>query len=165
MKIVLIGFMGSGKSTVALHLSRLLNLELFEMDEEILKLSKYKTIAHLIEECGEEKFREFETSVATQTTNRNNIVISCGGGVVTRPENMRALKAENTKIVFLRTKLDSILIRLEGDKTRPLLSKATEIFDMRQNLYQSYADIFIDTDHVDALEVAKKIVFEIQGMK
>ena len=88
--IVLIGFMGTGKSTIAKHLSRRYGMEIVEMDREIEEREGMR-IPEIFEQKGEKYFRECETNLLKEIQNYSNKIISCGGGAVLREENIKEI--------------------------------------------------------------------------
>jgi shikimate kinase len=168
MKLVLIGFMGSGKTTVAEIIARRCNLELIELDEIIVTNSDYKSIAEMIENKGETFFRDHETQVCLSVKDCNQVVISTGGGAIFRPENLQSLKANNAVLVFLDTDFSVISDRLSGATGRPLftdLNKAKDLFENRQKGYKSAANYTINTNNLSVEDVADKIIslFEVNN--
>lgn len=158
-KLVLIGFMGSGKTTVAKILAKKLNLEVIEMDDLIVKRSG-KSIDQIFKDDGETKFREFESQIAIDQKNKENIVISTGGGVVINVENIKNLKV-NGKMIFLKTSFSEIKKRLKDIEDRPLFSNkrsAEKLFKLRQKLYEKNADLIVDTDGRSVEEVTYEII-------
>lgn len=148
MKIILTGFMGSGKTEVSKKLSSILNLPLIELDELTLKLSGRKSISEIFEIDGEEKFRDFERS-ALKNIRDEFAIISAGGGT----------KIESGKIIYLRTSFDIILDRLKGKTDRPLFNDdAEKLYQKRIPIYEKSADVIIDTDSLSADEVAEEII-------
>ncbi len=163
MKITLIGFMGSGKSTIAKKLSEKLNLKLIEMDKMIEKKAG-KTIKGIFAQEGEIAFRQMEIDFAKEYKNADNVVISAGGGVVMNKIILDYFKENNGKVIFLNTCFDEIVKRIGHDSSRPLfqdIQKAKELFDFRQNLYKNYADITIETDQKEIFQLIKEISMKI----
>ena len=159
VKLVLIGFMGSGKTTVAKILAKKLNLEVIEMDDLIIKKSG-KSIDQIFNDDGETKFRELESQIAIDQRNKENIVISTGGGVVINAENIKNLKV-NGKMIFLKTSFLEIKKRLINIEDRPLFKNkrsAEKLFKFRQKLYERNADLIVDTDGRSVKEVAYEII-------
>ena len=91
-KLILIGFMGAGKSTVATHLASRFNISVVEMDELIISRSGFGSIPEIFAAKGESFFRDLESEVARTLAQQSNLIISSGGGVIGRPENMEQLK-------------------------------------------------------------------------
>lgn len=160
MKIILIGFMGAGKTSVAQLLSKKINLPYVEMDDLILKKSKKTTINKIFEKDGELRFRELEIAVSKDLANRENLIVSTGGGVVMNKINLDYLKKEG-KICYLKTSFLKIRQRLEGDCSRPLFKdkkQAKKLFKFRQPLYEKYADIIIETNSKSITDVVNSLI-------
>lgn len=161
MKIVLIGFMGAGKTTVAKIIAKKLKLEMIDMDSIALKRSGRKNINEIFEKDGEAKFREIELEVAEDISGTDDAIISTGGGVVMNPLIMDYLKV-NGFTVYLSSSFDKIRERVSLKKVRPPLfqniKSAKKLFDLRSPLYEKYADINIETDNKDIYDVAKEII-------
>ncbi len=159
MKLVLIGFMGSGKTTVAKILAKKFGLEATEMDDLIVKRSG-KSIDQIFKDDGEMRFRQLESQIAADQRNKENVVISTGGGVVMNAENIKNLKT-NGKIIFLKTSFSEIKKRLKNIKDRPLFKNkrsAEKLFEFRQKLYEKNADLIVDTDGRSIEEVTYEII-------
>ncbi len=159
MKLILIGFMGSGKTTVGQFLAKKLNLELIEMDDLIIKKAG-KSIKKIFNEDGEAQFRELETQVSKSLMNKNDCVISTGGGIVMNKINIDFLK-NNGKIIFLKASFFEIEKRLIGDNLRPLFKNkksAKKIFNIRQKLYEECADLIVDTDEKSVEKISYEII-------
>ena len=159
MNIVLAGMMGCGKTTISALLARKLDRTAIDTDAEIVKT--HGRIADIFEKFGEEKFRDIETETVKKISAMDNVIIATGGGCLLREENLRLLK-NNGKIVFLRARLETLVKRVEGDTERPLLAGGAELrlsrlLQVRTPVYESAADIIIDTDELTAEEVAEKI--------
>lgn len=157
--IILIGFMGSGKTSSAKKLAVHLGWEAVEMDELILKRSGKADINEIFEESGELGFRLLEMEVAKDLCNSNKKVISTGGGIIMNQINMMYLK-ECGRVFYLKDNFDLIMQRLSKDKTRPLLKdrkKAQALFDLRCPLYEHYADDIIDGEDVEPKIIAEQI--------
>ncbi|EKE15180.1 MAG: hypothetical protein ACD_12C00117G0003 [uncultured bacterium] len=161
MKIILIGFMGSGKTTVANILAKKLNLEVIEMDHLILKKSGRKNIQEIFVKDGEEHFRDLETRIAKEILELDDVVISTGGGIVMKQKNLKFLK--KGKIIFLKTSFEVLEKRLMGDSSRPLFRykiKAKKLFDLRQKMYEKWADLTIQTDNKTVKEIIKTVLLK-----
>lgn len=159
MNIVLCGMMGCGKTTVAALLEK---YGYTVVDTDSVIVERYGSIADLFAKRGEEYFREIETRIAAEIAkNYSDAVISTGGGCVLRKENVKNLKAGG-KIIYLRARAETLIKRLQGDASRPLLQGGLEervngILNARAAVYERVADHIIDTDELTALQVAEKI--------
>lgn len=159
MNIVLCGMMGCGKTTVAAQLEK---HGYTVVDTDSVIVERYGSIADLFAKRGEEYFREIETRITAEIAkNYSDAVISTGGGCVLRKENVKNLKAGG-KIIYLRARAETLIKRLQGDASRPLLQGGLEervngILNARAAVYERVADHIIDTDELTALQVAEKI--------
>ena len=153
--LILIGFMGSGKSSFGKWISENHNKRLIDTDEVIVA-EEGRTINSIFEENGEEYFRDLETRLLIKIKNEyKNCVIAVGGGMPIREINQKEMK-EIGKVIYLRTSIEELLCRLENDTTRPLLKEAVDrktlyqkiesLMNKRKNIYESIADKIIDTD-------------------
>lgn len=161
MKIALIGFMGSGKSTVAKELGGRLALPVFELDEEILAASGRASVNEIFDRDGEARFREIEHEVCRALEEENALIISCGGGVIHNDENILSLKRGAGVVIYLRTRFDTVSSRLRGDAARPLfkdLSRAQALYSAREAKYVAAADVIVDTDQRTPAQVAEEII-------
>lgn len=138
--IVLIGLSGSGKSAFGRRLAARYDLPLVDMDAEIVKKAG-RSIAEIFASDGEKAFRDMETACAIECGKLSGAVISTGGGVVLREENMKALK-ENGLVIFLDRKPEHIIGEDLSD--RPLVAddqqKIFRLREERYDLYCRYAD-------------------------
>ena len=165
--IVLEGFMGCGKTTVSELLSDALELELIDTDE-VIQETEGKTINEIFESEGEASFRNMETELLETICSEHwrEFVISLGGGMPIREENRNILRKIG-KVVFLKARPETIYERVKDDTNRPLLrtedplSKIRELLDQRLAFYEDAADIVIDTDDKDPLEITKEIIKEL----
>nr|WP_027871868.1 shikimate kinase [[Eubacterium] cellulosolvens] len=160
--LYLIGFMGSGKSTVAKELQKKHGMELVEMDDRIAEEAGM-SIPEIFETKGEAAFRSMETELLREIGRGENTVISCGGGVPMREENVRLMK-ESGKIVLLTAKPETILERVKNDVNRPLLKgrKNTEgiagLMEQRRPAYEAASDFSVPVDGRSAAEIAEEIL-------
>ncbi|MGN0143994.1 MAG: shikimate kinase [Clostridium sp.] len=145
-KIVIIGMPGSGKTTIGKILGEKLNLKFYDMDEYIQE-TRSKTIMELFEK-GEDYFRDIETEACKELAQKKGILISTGGGVVKRKENIDILK-EDSIIIFLDRPVEKILEDVDVSK-RPLLKdgkeKLLKLYKERYDLYREAADKIIVND-------------------
>ena len=150
MRIFIVGPMASGKSTLGKKLAQTLNIDFIDTDKEIEKKAGAE-ISWIFEVEGEKGFRERERMALKNSINKDDVVISTGGGIVMVKEN-RALMATNGKVVYLKTPLEIQLKRTEKDKKRPLLAKGNKkqileaLKKERDPKYEEIADITIDQD-------------------
>lgn len=160
--IYLIGFMGTGKSTIARALRKMYDLVPLEMDEEIEKKENMK-ISWIFQEKGEEYFRKKETELLEQCAGRSNLVVSCGGGVAMRECNVENMKKNGT-IVLLSARPETIYERVRKSHNRPLLEGnmnvgyITELMAARRLKYEAAADVIVETDGKTAEEIAEEIM-------
>ena len=149
--IILIGYMGCGKSSVGKRLSYALKQPYLDTDK-MIETKERKTINEIFAQQGEQAFRDMETAcVRSLFSNQQDYVIAVGGGLPMREEN-RMLLRKLGKVVYLRAKPDTIYERLKGDDTRPLLrgdnprQKIEEMIAARGPVYEETAHIRIDVD-------------------
>ena len=161
--IIFIGMPGCGKTTV-INLCKERGKEVWDTDEYIEK--RHGSISDIFDKYGEEYFRRIETDAVREICKRDNCFISTGGGAAVREENVRIFK-ESGKIIYLRAKLETLLKRLEGDTSRPLLSgnleeRLAELFDKRAAIYESVSDVIVDIDGLTPQEVLKNIFANLE---
>lgn len=163
--IVLTGFMGTGKTVVGKELSRLLGIKIIDIDNEIEKAEGI-TINEIFKIYGESKFRDIETEMIRKISQKNNIIISTGGGAVLREENMKLLR-ENGIIVCLLAEPETIFERTKNNTDRPLLKvsdplkKIKELLEYRMPFYKK-ADIIINTESKTPLQIAEEILGKLK---
>lgn len=165
MNIALIGYRGTGKSTVARHLALRLGREWIDADVEV-EWRAGKSIAAIFADDGEGAFRDLEASVLTDLLNRDRIVLAAGGGAVLREPTRLRLKAR-ARVVWLRAEPATILDRTTADVTtgarRPGLTtlggerEVVTLLAERTPLYRQCADFDIQTDHQSPAEIAAEI--------
>lgn len=166
--IVLIGFMGTGKSTVGMRLAERLHMEFVDMDREIERVTGM-SISQLFKKHGETRFRSEEQLMAQKLGQRSNLVIATGGGVVLYPENVEALK-QNGILIGLEASPDVIMSRVSRKKSnRPLLSKNTTTADIEKMLsareeYYGCADIRINTTSQELNKVVNEIIAQVKRL-
>lgn len=166
--ILLIGFMGSGKSTLGKLLSSRLFLPFMDTDAQI-ETEQKKSITDIFAQDGEEAFRRMETQVLRSLgDSRMRRVISTGGGLPMREEN-RALLKRAGRVVFLRIRPDTVYERLREDNTRPLLQKEDpeaeirRLLAVRNPLYEEAADLIVDVDGKAPEELAEELLVKLKG--
>lgn len=167
--IFLIGFMGTGKTTVSRQLSNMLNFLEMDMDQEIENRKKMK-ISAIFEAYGEEYFRNMETSLIQEFEKKSDFVVSCGGGAVLRQENVENMK-KNGIVVLLTAEPETIYQRVRFSKNRPLLNGnmnvayISEMMESRVGFYRNAADITVGTDGKRPEKIAAEIVENIKKLK
>ena len=163
--IILIGFMGCGKTTFGTWIAKNKKMDFCDTDALIVEKEK-KSINDIFSENGEPYFRELETEIVKDLIkSRHNTVVSVGGGLPLKSENRELLKKLGT-VVYLRTSVEELTKRLAGDTTRPLLAggnireKITHLMDMRLSDYLDAAEVIIDTDGRSFNEMYENILKE-----
>ncbi len=158
--IVLVGFMGTGKTTVGRLLSEQTGMPLVDMDERI-KARAGKTINRIFAEDGEAAFRTLERQIARELSAQSGQVVSTGGGVVLDPDNISDYE-KNGLVVCLLASAETILERVENDNSRPLLAgekreKILQLLETRRPLYEAF-EHKIDTEGAPPESIASQIV-------
>lgn len=167
MKLILVGFMGVGKTTIGKILAKKLNMEFIDLDEELEKIES-KSIEDIFEFHGEKYFRNLENKILKKVISKDNIIISTGGGVLKTNENYNILKNEKN-IIFLDANVDTIIKNLSSNQNeinkRPILRNSKDIYITINNLlnerYKKYVDvssIHIDTNGKNVDEVVSQIL-------
>lgn len=165
--IILTGFMGTGKTSVGKIIATKLAFDFVDMDELIEKTTGMK-ISEIFEKFGEPRFRDIESEIVKLLTTKKRHVISTGGGVVLREENIFNFKKSGF-IFCLKASEKTIFERLKNCKNRPLIQvenlkeRITELLKQRTPLYEK-ADFVIDTEGLTPREVADKIIKEYKRL-
>ncbi len=163
---ILIGFMGAGKSTVGRKLAHQSHRRFLDLDREIEK-AQHQSIGDIFSRVGENGFRDIETDTLGHVEPGQSLVISCGGGIVVRPQN-RVLLAELGHVVWLDADPETLFQRVLRGDNRPLLAVANprEAFDnllrQREPLYQAVAQIRIDTTALDHDQVVAEVMRRLE---
>jgi shikimate kinase len=156
--VILIGFMGTGKTSIGRQVAQSLGFEFVDTDEQIVEIAG-KPITGIFSEDGEDHFRQLETEILRSTTSCGNKVISTGGGAVLREENRRLLSAAGY-VIWLNASPKAILERVSRNRERPLLQTADPLgtietlLSQRRQYYLETADFTIDTDELSPDEIA-----------
>lgn len=162
MGVVLIGFMGTGKSTVAKELSGLLKMDIIEMDQQIV-IQEGMEISEIFAKYGEEHFRNLETNLLKDMQKRENVIISCGGGTPLRECNVVEMK-KNGSVFLLTAKPETIWNRVKNNTDRPLLNGNMNVeyiesmMAKRKEKYEAAADYIIETDGKSVSDICKEII-------
>ena len=138
--IVLVGFMGSGKSYVGKLIAEQIGMPLLDMDAIIVERAG-KPISEIFSEEGEPKFREYERELVKELSETEGNIISTGGGIVLNPDNITDFE-KNGLVVCLLVDAESVLDRVKHDSSRPLLAGDKEqaimdILESRKHLYEA----------------------------
>ena len=153
--------MGCGKSSVGKEVARILDLKFIDTDLEIEKRTG-KKISEIFAENGELFFRDLETELCKELLNKDNMLISTGGGIVLRKENSDILR-KNGLIFLLRASAETTFERIRHKKDRPLLQvenpmeKINELLEKMEEFYKYAGDFEIITDGRDILDIAEEI--------
>ena len=164
--IFLIGYMGTGKSTVAASMAKQYGMEVLEMDQMIVD-REGMSISDIFAEHGEEYFRNVETKLLLEIQTQENKIVSCGGGVVLRKQNVEEMH-KGGSIVLLSAKPETILEQVKDDDSRPLLQGnktvqfISEMMEKRRTKYESAADIIIQTDNKQVVDICNEILKQIE---
>lgn len=145
--IILIGFMGAGKTTIGKALEKELSMELIDIDSFIEETSG-KSIPELFKIGGEDWFRNQESEALKAILEGNNRIVATGGGIVEREENFEIMK-NGGKVFYLKSTVDKLWTRAGKDPNRPLskdLTSFRKLFEKRKSLYEKAADVIVETD-------------------
>lgn len=160
-RIVLIGFRGSGKTTIAKEISRQLGWKYISTDD-LIEEGIQTTISDFVNREGWPSFRQRETAVIKKLQVVSEAVIDCGGGVVEDPQNMAYLE-KNALIVWVDAALSDIVMRLQNDSNRPLLNQPDLVQDIEYNyrrrepLYRRYSHLYVNTSEENLIVICRKI--------
>ena len=154
--IFFVGFLGAGKSTLARNLGALFNRDFVDTDRMVERMAG-KTVCQIFRDAGEARFRELEAQALEGLTQRKSLLVSCGGGIVERSENVDLMHSMG-KIVFLDGDLSDSLRQIQHKETRPdlggCLKETSACYNRRRPLYEAAADYTIDIRNKSFEEVA-----------
>lgn len=163
MNLVLIGYRGTGKSTVGALLAERLGMRYVSMDNEITAHAEM-TVQDIVARYGWNRFRDLESELTEELTRLDDLIIDTGGGVIERPENVRNLR-NNTLVFWLNASVDTIIARIKDDSSRPALTagktfieEVTDVLARRNPLYKAAADHEIDTDNISPVQIADTVI-------
>jgi shikimate kinase len=159
--IYLVGFMGTGKTAVGKELAKKKKWRFLDLDE-LIELREKRTIADIFTQQGEPYFRRAEKQVLKEVAKEKKFVVTCGGGVVINPDNIRTMK-ETGIIICLSASPQVILARTSTYRHRPLLNvadpkKQIELLLKLRAPYYAKADKTIDTSKMSVKEAVDKII-------
>ena len=167
--LILVGMMGSGKTTMGRTLSRHLGMTFVDSDEEVQKRTGV-TIPHIFDIEGEAGFRQRESTVIRDLAIRDNMVLATGGGAVISEQNREVLQQTGI-VIYLKASVHDLWQRTRHDRNRPLLqtadprAKLTELHRQRDPLYQQVADIVIQSGKQSAHALMLHLVDEIEKFR
>ena len=167
--IYFIGFMGTGKSTVSRQMAAITDYQEIDTDQEIASQENMR-IPEIFEKYGEEYFRDLETEFLRKMQKKNHCIVSCGGGMVLRKENV-ALMKENGIIVLLTAAPETVLERVKNGKERPILNGNMNVeyigklMEKRRAYYEAAGEIVIVTDGRTAGEMAVELKKKLASSK
>lgn len=165
-KIVFIGPMGAGKTTIGKHIAQHLHCNFYDSDR-IIEERTGVSIPLIFELEGEAGFRKRETEVIRELCQKDDYVLATGGGAVLKQENQRLLR-QNSLIVFLNASLDQLYERTSRDRNRPLLQtdkpreKLKQLLQERLPVYTELADIIVKTDNQSVYQTVNQILEKIR---
>lgn len=163
--IYLIGFMGTGKSSVSAALRAQLGYEELDTDA-LIEQQQGTSISAIFEKQGEAYFRQLETECLKELQGTQERIISCGGGMAVKPENVQWMKKNGT-VVLLTATPETVLERVKDDDSRPVLrghktiQGITQLMEKRRETYESAADVTVKTDDKTIKDIADEIVQKI----
>lgn len=166
--IVLIGFMGAGKTTISDYLSTMFDMRLVEMDQEISEREQM-SIPDIFATYGEEYFRGLETKLLKELQTGKNCVISCGGGAALREENVVEMK-KNGRVVLLTASPETIYERVKDSDDRPMLNGnknvefIADLMEKRREKYEGAADVVIQTDNKTILQISEELISKLMEL-
>jgi shikimate kinase len=170
MNIVLIGYRGTGKSSVGKLLSERLGWPVISTDAEIVRRASL-SIPQIVERFGWDHFRDLESEVCRDLAGQDRLIIDTGGGVILRQQNVEALKA-NGVLFWLTADVATITQRISGDTGRPSLTgtksfteEVEEVLRERRPRYQAAADHVIGTDGRTVAQVAEEVLAKVNGLR
>lgn len=167
--IVLIGMMGSGKTTLGRALAKQLHKTFIDSDEEIQQRTGV-TIPHIFDVEGEAGFRVREAQVIADLIQRDNLLLATGGGAVLTEQNRIALP-QNGIVVYLRAQVHDLWQRTRNDKNRPLLQtgnpylKLTQLYEQRDPTYQQVADLVLHSGKQSVHSMMLTLIAEVEKFR
>lgn len=156
--VLFVGFMGAGKTTVALHLARVLRISCVDLDG-YLEHKQGKTCAQIFAEAGEEGFRTLETAALRSFAYGEPLIVSCGGGVVKKEENREILKDAGF-VIYLQVSADEAALRIGDASSRPMFKNiaiARRTNDERKPLYLEVADAWVTTSDKSIWQISNEV--------
>ena len=164
--VILVGFMGTGKSTVGKLVARTLGFRFVDTDEMIVRKAG-KRIPAIFEEVGEEGFRRIESGVLEDLVHEDGLVVSTGGGIVCGPGNIERMH-QFGRVVWLTASEETIWRRVSRNRSRPLLDNENpretihRLLEARREMYEKASHLTVGTDDLTAHEVAFGVVESVR---
>jgi len=158
---ILIGLMGSGKSSIGRRLAKRLGIELIDLDHYIVEKAG-QSIPDIFANQGEEAFRDMESEALREVVGQH-AVIATGGGVVMRELNRDLLK-KHSPVIWLKSSPESLAARIDGDSNRPLiaagdtLNRLQQLAELRYPFYEECSDLILERDDMKRSEAARAII-------
>ncbi|MFC1802371.1 shikimate kinase [Thermoproteota archaeon] len=149
MNVAVYGFMGVGKTTIGALLAEKLGYEFIDMDTNIER-QEGASISKIFKDHGESHFRKLESKLVMELSEKERVVIACGGGTLAYQKNAEALRRTAT-LVYLTASIEDVIKRTRNNNSRPLLDvpdpykAASDLLNKRKSIYEHYADITVDT--------------------
>ncbi len=168
-RIILIGPMGAGKTTIGRQLAKTLSMDFVDSDHEIESRTG-ANIPLIFDLEGEEGFRQREMDVIDELSQRKQLVLATGGGVVLKPENRQHLHDRGI-VIYLQAEIDQLLNRTRHDRNRPLLQtenphkKFEELMAIREPLYLETAHITINTEQQSINHTVNRIISALENFQ
>lgn len=162
--ICLIGFMGSGKTTLGEALAKRIGWNWVDLDAEIVKGEK-TSIANIFAEKGEAYFRRLETQYLNKVLQQSNTVISTGGGIIVTPENVEMLAKTNT--FYLNWEFDTLYERIAHDKSRPLATSYKEVlarYEDRQAFYKAASKVTVLCENKSIAQLIDEVLKHVKNV-
>ena len=160
--IILIGPMGSGKTSSGRILAKEMGFDFVDTDEEVVERTGV-SIAYIFDVEGETGFRQREHQALIKFLDNDNVVIATGGGIITHDKS-RTIIRTHKRVIYLKTSIEKQIERATVSDNRPLLidtepsAKLQELMLTREHLYEEISDIMIDTDERTPSEIAHEII-------
>jgi shikimate kinase len=167
--LILVGMMGSGKTTMGRTLARHLGKAFVDSDEEIIKRTGV-TVPHIFDVEGEAGFRQREAAAIRDLVGRDNLVLATGGGAVLEEQN-RAMLQQNGIVIYLKASVHDLWQRTRHDRNRPLLqtdnphAKLMELFHQRDPLYRQVSDIVVQSGKQSAHALMLHLADEVDAFR
>ena len=161
-RIILIGPMGSGKTTIGKSLAQKLSLE-FRDTDSVIEQRAHKTVSQIFIEDGEDAFRAIEKEVLNEELNGSDTVLALGGGAPISAEAQSALQASESHVVYLDISLANVSPRIGFNRDRPLLlnnprGQWQTLMEARRPIYESVADTVVDVNKRSQSEIVAQIL-------